>query len=482
MIKTPLSGLIAIALLALPGTTCAQAAPEPAAPREGRRIDERRPDKPFTVDLFGRPLQLGGSWEYSDEKRRNFDLNPARARDRRVREHELKLEARTRPGIDTAVFVQAVGDHASRRTQGTPGAQRKKSLARGQTWVKVERIGGTGFAVQAGRVALIERRSWWWDDDLDGIRLLHAGDTFRLDTGLAKELARVSSADRGVLASERGLARWFGQASWRYAPRHALDAFWLVQHDASSRPGPGSAAIDAAATDPSDLRARWLGWRASGEWRAESGLRLAYRADAALLRGREALTAYAEGDDGRFTAGGTASRPVRGHAVDLGATAFLPGALRPSVSLGHARGSGGERSGRLDANFRQTGLQENKARFGGVKRLRQYGELLRPELSNLVVTSLGAGIRLGANSSVELMGLRYRQRVPSTTIPGARLSTAALGTNTDIGREIDLVVAVREWRSFEFTFKWSRFTPGAAFAADRRDPAHGVEIDATFNF
>ena len=154
----------------------------------------------------------------------------------------------------------------------------------------------------------------------------------------------------------------------------------------------------------------------------------------------------------------------------------------PSIRTRIARGSGGERSATLDANFRQTGLQENKARLAGVKRLRIYGELLQPELSNLEVRSLSAGVRLLDNSSLELIGYRYRQPVPSASIPGARLSADPLGVSGDIGREIDVLLALREWKHFELTLRWSRFTPGTAFAEDQRDPAQAIELGASLNF
>lgn len=206
------------------------APPEPA----GLRIDERRSAQPLTVNAFGRPVKVSGSWEYSDELRDNFDLTHANARNRRVREHEVKLEARSRPTNDTEVFAQLVALHESRRTQGSAGTQTSQALERGQAWVKFERLGGTPWALQAGRVALIDRRAWWWDDDLDAVRLIRAGESWSLDTGLAREVARVSSAVSGIAASARGVTRWFGQASWRLAPRHTIDAFWLHARDGLS--------------------------------------------------------------------------------------------------------------------------------------------------------------------------------------------------------------------------------------------------------
>lgn len=478
-------GLAALLLAALLLAACAQTpttdTPAASALRDGQRVDDRRPEQPLTVSLAGQPVALGGSWEYSAEQRRNFDLDRARARDRRVQEHEIKLEARTAPTPDSEVFVQAVGLADQRRTEGRP-ATREHSLERGQTWVRWDRLGGTPFSLQAGRVALIERRAWWWDDDLDALRLVGQGEGWRLDTGLAQELMRVSSKERGVAPAARGVRRWFGQATWRPARRHAVELFWLRQRDGSPRPGPGSVAIDEDAIDASDLNARWIGLRASGEFRPDGGPRLAYWADAAWLRGREALTDFSEAADGSFLAGGTGSRRVRGRALDVGAVLAFPLPLRPSIAAAFARGSGGERSAALDANFRQTGLQENKSRIGGVKRVRRYGELLDPQLSNLQVRTLAAGIRLLENSSLEVIGHRYHQRVPSPVLAGSRLSADPAGTGTDIGREIDVFLAIREWKRLELTLRWSRFTPGTAFAEGERDPAHGIEFGAALNF
>jgi alginate production protein len=147
--------------------------------------------------------------------------------------------------------------------------------------------------------------------------------------------------------------------------------------------------------------------------------------------------------------------------------------LRPSLTLAHARGSEG---------FRQTGLQENKARIGGVKRWQRYGELLQPELSNLAVSSAGVGVRLTDNTSLELVGHRFRQLRAAGSLPGARVSPDLQGTSRDVGREVNLLLAVRESRHVEFTVKASQFKPGAAFAPDRRGTARAVEFGVAVNF
>ncbi len=457
-------------LLAVAALACAA---QPAPAPEPASRDERRSEQPLSIDLFGKPVELGGSWEYTDERRTNFDLDRTNERNRRVREHEIKLEASTRLGADTKAFVQIVGLHETRRTQGTDGKEVTHALERAEMWLQQDRLGGTPWSLQVGRVALLDRRAGWWDEDLDALRARYDAGSWRLDTGIARELLKTSSAESGVAPESRGVTRLFGQATWPWERRHAIDAFWLAQNDSSSQPAADTVFADEDATDASDLRALWLGLRAAGEWRIEDGPRLAYWADTAWLSGRERLTALEEQDDDRFIAGATASRHVSGNAFDIGATASLPLPLRPSLTLAYARGSSG---------FRQTGLQENKTRIGGVKRWQRYGELLNPELANLSVATIGTGVRLFENSSVELVAHHYRQARAADSIAGARLSADPLGSNRSIGREVNLLIAVREWEHVELTFKASHFKPGAAFAPEERDGARAVEVGITVNF
>lgn len=460
-----------------PEASTAEASTAEAVNGTPRRVDDRRPSQPYRLWLGATPVDLTSSWEYSDEARRNFDLDARRARNRRVREHEVKLEARAGLAPDLTAFVQAVALH---ETRTTPGRQRTHEWQRGEMWLQWDRIGGTPWSLQVGRVPLLERRSLWWDDDLDALRVRYAAGAWRLDTGLGRPVARVSSAEAGIPPEQRGVWRQWGQGGWTWAQRQQIEAFWLIVADRSGTPSVGSGV--AANTDPdtSDLRGRWWGLRASGEWRglaANPASRLSYWADAVQLRGRETLTAF-----NNKTAGASQTRRLRSWALDSGLSFTLGTAWRPSLTLAYARGSGGEDSATLDANFRQTGLHENKARLAGVKRLRRYGELLQPDLSNLAITTLGSGIRFGGNSSAELVLHQYRQLVPATTVSAARLSADPLGQHRRLGRELDLVIALREWTWLELTLRWSRFEPGPAYAVGRRDAANALELGAALNF
>jgi alginate production protein len=429
------------------------------------------------VHPWGVPTKVEGSWEGTYERRNNFDLRRDRARDRRDREQEVKLSATSDVTPSVQVRLEAVGLYEASARQGSD-TERSSTLGRGETWVRWTENPGSPLSVQVGRISLSERRAWWWDEDLDAVRVRWDDKAWGLDAGWGREVARVYRNQSGIDPVQRGVSRFFGQGAWRYADRHSLDGFWLLARDGSgAQRGP---IANEDALDASDLRASWLGARASGEIRRDGDHRIAYWADAAWVRGTEAITAFEEDEDGRFDANGTRSRKVRGHALDLGATWTVPVLWTPRLSVGLARGSGGIRNDAVDHNFRQTGLQENRTRMGGIKRMYRYGQLLRPELSNLQVVSLGAGLRVTEDASVELVWHRLRQVSASDQLAGSRLSADPDGSRRDIGREIDLLLAWRSGKNVELTLGLSRFKPGRAFS--ERDAANGLELGVTLGF
>lgn len=460
----------------------AQVAPEEAsAAQVNVRPDERRSERPFTVDLFDRPLALRLGYELSIERRQNFDLNQARDRDRRTREQELKADARMQLSPTVALFAQVVAISDVRRQKASASIDRAEGLQRGELWALVEGLAGSPLALQAGRIPLVDSRTWWWDEDLDAARLLARGTNWYAETGFGRELARKASFEPGIDVLHRGVQRWFGQASWTWTQRQSVEAFWLRASDRSGVPLPGSLWADDD-TDAADARLTWLGLRASGNGRLAAGQRWAYWADLGLVRGRETLTAFSDGDRGRQQAGASNSRRVRGRGLDIGAMWTFTDSWRPTLTLGWAAGSGSAPDAAVNRNYRQTGLQENKVRLSGIKRLQRYGELFDPELSNLRIATASFGVRPLANASVELVWHRYRQAVASATLADSRLSQDPQGLRRQLGQEFDLLLAWRPTRQLELTLLLARFLPGAAFATNRRDPATSIELGLDIKF
>ena len=92
----------------------------------------------------------------------------------------------------------------------------------------------------------------------------------------------------------------------------------------------------------------------------------------------------------------------------------LPG--QPSFILGYALGSGDKNPQRgSDRAFRQTGLQANDEEF------RTYGELLRPELSNLSIPTLAVQFPIFWKSHIEFAYRHFRQVYPAPFLRDARI-------------------------------------------------------------
>lgn len=157
------------------------------------------------------------------------------------------------------------------------------------------------------------------------------------------------------------------------------------------------------------------------------------------------------------------NRNLRGYAIDVGAS-VQPDWAGPYYGIaGYAWASGDDPDTPDDESFRQTGLQKNNGRFGGVTSYRYYGELLDPELSNLGIATLGAGWRISKSVSLDLIWHGYRQSEPSTTLRNAQLRTQPDGVHDRLGSEWDLVLGIRPSSIWDLEFVFGQFLPGAAF-------------------
>jgi alginate production protein len=169
---------------------------------------------------------------------------------------------------------------------------------------------------------------------------------------------------------------------------------------------------------------------------------------------------------------------------DAGLTFRLPGRWEPALTVAHAFGSGDDAQGDgVTRTFRQTGLHDDNGKWAGVTSFRFYGEVLDPELANLVIESAGFGVRPRDFMSVELIGHRYRQDEPA-----AALVDSAAGDrrrlnliDDDIGQEWDLVVAWEQLVHWEVELNLGVFQPGRAFLGDR-DDAWGTSLKLKYVF
>ena len=147
----------------------------------------------------------------------------------------------------------------------------------------------------------------------------------------------------------------------------------------------------------------------------------------------------------------------------------MPLPLSPSVALSYAAASGDESgSDSVDTRFRQTGLEDNSARLHGFKRFAQYGEVLDPELSNITVLTFGSGVRPFSRTSVDVVYHKFAQRLRRRSLPSNRLEAIGTGDATDLGHEVDLILAIQQIRRMDFAIVSGIYLPGPGVASPSR--------------
>lgn len=444
-----------------------------------RRQDSRRPERFAQATLFGRPFGYSAELQTDVRGRDNYELQQS---DRVVdSETELSADVFYQPAERIFVYAGAKALYQAdlhREDGEEPGAG---SLERDQSWIYFDRLGGSGFGLQLGRQNFKETRSWWWDDDLDAARLYYDRGPYHVEFGVARELARVSSLDRGIDPEQQGVTRMMGTASWLWAPGQTLQLFAMQASDGSGRGRVGQV-LDPADEDDSDADLAWIGLRAMGSHAFDSAGELQYWIDTATVRGDEAQVSYRD-TGATSTVSGVRQVSVRGSAIDLGLSWQLPVGAGPSITIGYAT-STGDRSlaDGVDNAFRQTGLHENKWRFGGVNRFRNYGEVLRPELSNLEISTVSLGWPLLVNSSLELSYHGYRQAVARNQLRDARVDGDLTGTSTDIGEELDLILGFREGRRMDLAITGGLFRAGDAYGRRKGELASILNVGLRLRF
>ena len=295
------------------------------------------------------------------------------------------------------------------------------------------------FAVTLGRQDVSDEREWLFDEELDGVRFVYGDDDLRLAAAwwrkqlLPKELDGDHDDDEPDIFYFRAYAP-IGDDS-------RVEAYLLGQRGRRRNRG-------------DDLM--FLGVASYGEL----GSNIDYWAEAAVVAGSEN------------------GRQIRGWVFDVGGFKTfrdLPGRPWAGASLAVASGDDGRGT---DTAFRQTGLQDNTERAGGVTGYKFYGELLDPELSNLIIPSVVVGVRPTPDSSFDLVWHGYFQYPSQDELRDASLDEDPSGRNRYLGQEIDLIVGVRASDHLGVELIGGVFLPGPAFDDDN-DPAFFFESTIT---
>ncbi len=460
--------LLAGLLLALPAPSLAEDIRERLTERE----DENRVEEPWTTELFGHPLSVSGEAELAIEAVDPIVRGEGPGGGERVLfGPEIEAEAFYTLGEPLSFFAQVRAGYEWDVLAETRSGVSAGFVELGEMWVYSENILGSGLSVELGHLDFEDDRTWWWDEELFAIRVDYEGP-FDAELALAYPIARTRSDQHFIDPDAAGRLRLLGEATWEWAESNSLELFFLLERDRSGDRSLGRVRSEDR-EDESDARLLWVGPRAIGGFAAGEGI-LGYWLDAAIVVGEEDVVAFEPVGFGRSVIEDVRAQDVRGWGFDAGLTWFLPGTLEPRGTLGVAMGSGDSSPGRgRDRGFRQTGLHGNEIGFGGVQRFGTYGRLLDPELSNLAVLTVGAGVSLFESSSADLVYHHYRLLEPADELRDARIETAFDGRRRDVGHAIDLVLAIEEHDRFEMELSVSAFRAGPAWGRRSGDWGFG---------
>lgn len=447
------------------------------------RQDDKRPEDQFTVQLFGRPLTIGGEYELKPRYRNNFDLDPEDDYRRFRLDQNFDLELFYEIRHDLFAFLEA---KARRRDDWDLAADEHESdsaLERGQTWLYAGDMFGTPFSLQIGRQNIREKRGWWWDEDLDSVRVFYhsPSSTLEWELAAAEQIAPLSVRE-DVDPELDDVRRVLGQLTWHWDRKQRIEFFFLHQNDYSKAPRI-DAIVPEVSEDESDAQLTWVGLRALGRWKVKPLGRFYYWFESALVDGKEKLIDFDDAGDGMSIVDEVFDPDVRGWALDIGATWQLHKDRGLAVTFGFAHGSGdADPEDGTDRAFRQSGLHDNKGKFRGVNRFRYYGELTRPELSNLNVYTAAVGSRFWKKSSWELVYHHYQQVEAADFVRDSRIRTRPLGTDRHLGDEIDIVFGFEEWKHLEIDLVGAVFRAGDAYGPNAGERAYNVILQFDYDF
>ena len=390
--------------------------PQSIALRKGRELSEE--DRFGNGIRLSKHLRLTSMMETRYTSEDNYNLEDSEQEGR----EDLAASARARlilepTGYGLSGQLEVRYTHLRRKNERTDRLEANDTRL-GESFIFLDDLFDKDFDLQAGRMDFDDRREWIYDQNLDGLR------AYWNMGGLVAEFAVTTTLSDGDLWDENtdNYMIYLTDRQRRYA-------LWMVHRDT---------------TRPYEQELSHFGVRAFGNWpkRHESWLEISG------IHGRR------DNDKGRADLGGW--------GVDIGTTRAISRDWYVTTSWAYGQGDDDNGDG-SDRNFRQTGLQDNNAKFSGVTSFRYYGELVDPELANLHIGTLGLGYLISDTSSLDVVGHYYRQDKAARRLLGSDLDKKANGVDRELGWEIDAILGLRPVPAWDIEMVLGWFNPGKAF-------------------
>lgn len=350
---------------------------------------------------------------YGDDRRNKIETEPT-----------LRLHVRGFKDEPVSFFSELELIRKRKRQTGS-GGQTTDTLNFNQLWLRFDDSLLPETDLRLGRWLLRDEREWLIDENVDGV---HArfGDTLKTEVGAG----RINYWQRNLLDSHtRGDKTMLLMLFSRYKinPQWRIGGYSFWQYNRAAK-GDRQLNMGLRSWSPQAPVSHWL--------------------DIGTVRGQKARQA------------------LRGYALDGGVTlTFKQIASRPRLTLGYAWGSGDRNNNNVSRRYRQTGLQGNEARFGGLAKYKIYGDTLDPELSNIHILTAGVGVNIHEHLSLDVSGHYYRQdrlgeQTKNSTALDAKYDRL---TTKKLGSALDIVVGWRATPHVRIEASAAWFAPSSRF-------------------
>lgn len=453
------------------------------------REDKIRTQEPLVVGFLGRPLTMNGQYEAILKQIDRIPVGSGTNDYGQVLfEQEIEVDAFYGITPTLSLYLQLRFAMEEDLLSDTSDGVSDAFVERGEMWINYSRIMGSPLSIEVGRLDFEDDRLWWWDEDLDAVRLMYETELFEIAFAFAEELFPARTGLGYIDPEQEDIQRLIAEISMDWSDSHVLQLFALHQDDRSKTETPG-ALVRSEREDESDAQLTWFGARATGAFDFNDVVILGYWIDVGRVAGWETIL---ETEDVQPLVDGTSRyveveevvhRDVRAWAIDTGVTLVFPTAGEPRFTVAWAKGSGDRKPDNdTDTSYHQTGIHGNECAFGGVERFQVYGEILDPELSNISIVTAGLGFSLFEASSLDFVLHDYRLVEPTDELRDSRLDTQLNETDRDLGTGIDIIMGLEEWDAVQFKFGVSAFKTGKAFGVDSDKWIYGGLAEFRFAF
>jgi alginate production protein len=408
---------------------------------------------PSTPTRIAPNVFFGGRIEFEYEVEYNYDLDDEQRDKLELGEPIVSLATAIVPNQNIMAFVNLrFSDEFEFEAEGRNKRNRPPKLKVSQAYISLNNA-LEDARLTLGRQRFEDDREWVYDEKLDAVRLSWALPRLTLDASFSFEGVLDKDILRGQDHGEQ-VFNYFVRLEYRPTKRVKVAPYCIFRDDRSER----------------WVRPLFFGLHSSGRVTK----RLEYWIEFAWVEGRERV---------RRGEGRHKIIDFDGVGLDVGGTYRLPGRLRPAVSLGFAFGEGEFGSdGKVHRGFRQTGLHDNNDKLNGITAVRYYGEVFDPELSNLMVFTVGAGIRPTKKVSAEIIYHHYWQHRAHNELKDADIDADPDGVDRELGSEFDVVVAFRDVYNFTVEATFGVFIPGKAFSNDEDESAFLASVRVIYEF